>query len=56
MSNIKDITQLIKKTAAKENSEENKQNLKMTSPIFKKLVSFANEKLSKKFDVNDLFK
>lgn len=29
---------------------------KVTNPIFKKLAAFSNEKLTKKFDINDILK
>ena len=57
MDKIIDIKKLLEKTAIdSETKPETKSAAiqKVTNPILKKLVQFKNEKLSKKFDINDL--
>ena len=57
MDKIIDIKKLLEKTAVdSETKPETKSAAiqKVTNPILKKLVQFKNEKLSKKFDINDL--
>lgn len=60
MDKIIDITKILEKTEHKVDTlEKNKQSLnvqKTTNPILKKMMSFKNENLSKKFDINDLLR
>ena len=60
MDKIIDITKVLEKTKEeKKELENNKQSViaqKVTNPILKKLMSFKNDKLSKKFDINDLLR
>ncbi len=60
MDKITDITKVLEKTKEeKKELENNKQSVvaqKVTNPILKKLMSFKNDKLSKKFDINDLLR
>lgn len=60
MDKITDITKVLEKIKEeKKELENNKQSVvaqKVTNPILKKLMSFKNDKLSKKFDINDLLR
>lgn len=60
MDKITDITKVLEKIKEeKKELENNKQSIvtqKVTNPILKKLMSFKNDKLSKKFDINDLLR
>lgn len=60
MDKIIDITKVLEKTKEENKKlENNKQSFdtqKVTNPILKKLMSFKNDNLSKKFDINDLLR
>ncbi len=56
MDKIKDITKILEKVKEEEQKAPEPKVQKATNPIFKKLAQFANEKLSKKFDINDLLR
>lgn len=60
MDKIIDITKVLEKTQEeKRELDNNKQTFavqKVTNPILKKLMSFKNDNLSKKFDINDLLR
>ena len=60
MDKIIDITKVLEKTKEENKKlENNKQSFdtqKVTNPILKKLMSFKNDKLSPKFDINDLLR
>ena len=60
MDKIIDITKILEKEGGKEvtgdTAVESCVQKRMTNPIYKKLVEFKNENLSKKFDIRDLFR
>lgn len=56
MDNIKDITKILEKAKEEDKTPDAPKQQTATNPIFKKLVQFANTKLSKKFDINDLLR
>lgn len=61
MDKVIDITKIVEKTKVEEkkqgaDAQNSHRTQKATNPIFKKLARFTNEKLSKKFDINDLLK
>lgn len=60
MDKIIDIKKLIVKVDQDSTQEVEQKpaapKQKATNPIFKKLAQFSNEKLSQKFDINDLLR
>lgn len=63
MDKIKDITKILEKTKVEEKektSSKVEKVEKVTNPLktfaLQKLARFNNEKLSKKFDINDLLR
>ncbi len=56
MDKITDITEKLKQQKKPDETQNGKSNAKVTNPIFKKLVTFANQNLTKKFDINDILK
>lgn len=61
MDKIKDITKILEKTKVEEETEKTSSKVeKVTNPLktsaLQKLARFNNEKLSKKFDINDLLR
>lgn len=63
MDKIVDITKILEETALKAEAgvekadvQKSVQKPKVSNPIFKKLAQFTNEKLSQKFDINDLLR
>lgn len=60
MDKVVDITRVLEQTKietteSQKNRDAKPSNVqKSTNPILKKLAQFKNEKLSKKFDINDL--
>ena len=60
MDKIVDITKILENTKQKEeelvNNKQSQNVKKSTNPILKKMMSFKNENLSKKFDINDLLR
>ncbi len=56
MDKIIDITENLKQQKEAEKIKPCSSKAKVTNPILKKLAVFANEKLTKKFDINDILK
>ncbi len=62
MEKVTDIKKVLEKNKTKEADTNNQHSLdkkncaKATNPIFKKLMQFKNEHLTKKFDINDLLR
>lgn len=60
MDKIKDITKILEKTKVEEKEKASSKVEKVTNPLkalaLQKLARFNNEKLSKKFDINDLLR
>lgn len=58
MDKIIDIKKILKETVVDNNCTQKDKSVskaKTTNPILKKMMSFQNEDISKKFDINDLF-
>ncbi len=60
MDNIVDIKEKLAQKNRAVDTKDNKPSKNVhnnaTNPILKKLMQFKNDTLSKKFDINDLFK
>lgn len=60
MDKVKDITKLLATKKQQETVQDSAQirlsENKISNPIFRKLMQFKNQNLSKKFDINDLLR